>query len=403
MTNILNRFLKYIDVCTTSDDSSLTFPSSTFQLAFANALADECRDIGLMNVDVDKYGYVSAVLPSNISTPARTIIFISHMDTSPDACGLNIKPVITENYDGGIIQLKGLNLNPDEFPSLKNYIGDTIISSDGTTLLGADDKAGICEIVTAIEYIIKNNISHGDVMVLFTPDEEIGKGVDYLNVDNLGADFGFTIDGGALGELEYENFNAAAAKITITGKSVHPGTAKNIMKNASLIAGEFMTLLPESETPSSTEEYEGFYHLTNMQGNVSKAVLEYIIRDFDKNSFDLRKTFIRNAVETINKKYGHIAEIEIYDQYYNMREIIEKDMSIIELAKKSMIEVGVKPILNPIRGGTDGARLSFMGLPCPNIFTGGHNFHGPYEYIPLGSMKKAVEVIVKIVENNAKQ
>lgn len=403
MTNILNRFLKYIDVCTTSDDSSLTFPSSTFQLAFANALADECRDIGLMNVDVDKYGYVSAVLPSNISTPARTIIFISHMDTSPDACGLNIKPVITENYDGGIIQLKGLNLNPDEFPSLKNYIGDTIISSDGTTLLGADDKAGICEIVTAIEYIIKNNISHGDVMVLFTPDEEIGKGVDYLNVDNLGADFGFTIDGGALGELEYENFNAAAAKITITGKSVHPGTAKNIMKNASLIAGEFMTLLPESETPSSTEEYEGFYHLTNMQGNVSKAVLEYIIRDFDKNSFDLRKTFIRNAVETINKKYGHIAEIEIYDQYYNMREIIEKDMSIIELAKKSMIEVGVKPILNPIRGGTDGARLSFMGLPCPNIFTGGHNFHGPYEYIPLASMKKAVEVIVKIVENNAKQ
>lgn len=402
MTDILNRFLKYVNVCTASDDSSTTFPSSSFQLAFADALADECRDIGLSDVCVDEYGYVSALIPSNIDTPVKRMAFISHMDTSPDASGLNIKPVITENYNGGIIPLSGINLNPEEFPSLRNHIGDTIISTDGRTLLGADDKAGIAEIITAAEYIIENNIPHGDITILFTPDEEIGKGVDYLNVAKLNADFAFTVDGGAVGELEYENFNAAAAEITILGRSVHPGTAKGIMKNASLIAGEFMSLLPTNETPSTTECYEGFYHLTDVNGNVSKAILDYIIRDFDKDSFEQRKLFIENAVETINKKYGEIVSCKIYDQYYNMREIIEKDMSVIDLAKKSMIDVGVKPIVQPIRGGTDGARLSFMGLPCPNIFTGGYNFHGPYEYIPLSSMQKAVEVIAKIAENNTK-
>lgn len=402
MINILNRFLKYVDVCTTSDDSSSTFPSSSFQLAFADALAGECRDIGLSNVNVDKYGYVSALLPSNIHAPAKKIAFIAHMDTSPDACGLNIKPVITENYDGGIIQLEKVKLDPAEFPSLKNHIGDTIISSDGNTLLGADDKAGIAEIMTAVEYIIEKDVPHGDIIILFTPDEEIGKGVDYLDIENLGAAFGFTIDGGAIGELEYENFNAAAAEIIITGKSVHPGTAKNVMINASLIAGEFMSMLPENETPATTEGYEGFYHLTDLNGNVSKAVLHYIIRDFDKASFERRKTVIKKEANIINSKYGNIAEVKIYDQYSNMREIIEKDMSIIELAKKSMEEAGVNPVIQPIRGGTDGARLSFMGLPCPNIFTGGYNFHGPYEYIPLGSMKKAVDVIIKIAENNTK-
>lgn len=402
MTDILKRFLKYVNVCTTSDDSSSTFPSSSFQLAFADALAQECCDIGLSNVNVDNYGYVSALLPSNIDMPVKRIAFIAHMDTSPDACGLNIKPVITEKYNGGIIPLNGIKLNPEEFPSLCNHIGDTIISSDGRTLLGADDKAGIAEIITAAEYIIQNNIPHGDLIILFTPDEEIGKGVDYLNVEKLNVDFGYTIDGGAIGELEYENFNAAAAEIIITGKSVHPGTAKYIMKNASLIAGEFMALLPENETPSTTEGYEGFYHLTNVSGNVSKAVLDYIIRDFDMDSFEQRKTVIRKAVDTINNKYGEIASFKINDKYNNMREIIEKDMSIIELAEKSMNDVGVKPIIQPIRGGTDGARLSFMGLPCPNIFTGGYNFHGPYEYIPLGSMKKAAEVIVRIAENNTK-
>lgn len=402
MNNILNRFLKYVDVCTTSDDSSSTFPSSPFQLAFADALASECRDIGLLNVNVDKFGYVSAHLPANINKPVKKIAFIAHMDTSPDACGLNIKPVITENYKGEVIKLNNIELSPEEFPSLKNHIGDTIISSDGRTLLGADDKAGIAEIMTAVEYIIEKDIPHGDIVILFTPDEEIGKGVDHLNVDNLEADFGFTIDGGAIGELEYENFNAAAAEITIIGKSVHPGTAKNIMLNATLISSEFMSLLPKNETPATTEGYEGFYHLTDIIGNVSKSILHYIIRDFEKDSFEKRKTVIKNAVNIINSKYGNIADIKLYDQYNNMREIIEKDMSIIELAKKSMKDIGVNPLIQPIRGGTDGARLSFMGLPCPNIFTGGYNFHGPYEYIPLGSMIKAVEVIVKIAENNTK-
>ena len=398
MLNIMNRFLKYVNICTTSDENSNSFPSSPFQLAFGEALAEECKEIGLKEVSVDNYGYVSAFLPSNTSKQVPSVCFIAHMDTSPDASGFNIRPIITENYDGGIIKLKNRELNPDEFPSLKNYIGDTIISSDGTTLLGADDKAGIAEIITAMEYIIKNNIVHGDIRILFTPDEEIGKGVDYLDVNNLKADFGFTIDGGELGELEYENFNASSAEITIKGKSVHPGTAKGVMQNAALIAAEFVSLMPD-ETPANTEGYEGFYHLSGINGGVSEAKLYYIIRDFDNEGFNARNEKIKSVTDIINSKYGNIASCEIREQYRNMREIIEKNMDIIKLAEKSMMDCGIVPKIQPIRGGTDGARLSFMGLPCPNIFAGGHNFHGPYEFIPLNSMIKACELIVKISEN----
>lgn len=398
MLNIMNRFLKYVNICTTSDENSNSFPSSPFQLAFGEALAEECKEIGLKEVSVDNYGYVSAFLPSNTSKQVPSVCFIAHMDTSPDASGFHIRPIITENYDGGIIKLKNRELNPDEFPSLKNYIGDTIISSDGTTLLGADDKAGIAEIITAMEYIIKNNIIHGDIRILFTPDEEIGKGVDYLDINSLKSDFGFTIDGGELGELEYENFNASSAEITIRGKSVHPGTAKGVMQNAALIAAEFVSLMPD-ETPANTEGYEGFYHLSGINGGVSEAKLYYIIRDFDNEGFNARNKKIKSVTDIINSKYGNIASCEIREQYRNMREIIEKNMDIIKLAEKSMMDCGIVPKIQPIRGGTDGARLSFMGLPCPNIFAGGHNFHGPYEFIPLNSMIKACELIVKISEN----
>ena len=399
MTDILSRFLKYVDVCTTSDDSSSTFPSSSFQLAFAEALAGECRDIGLLDVNVDDYGYVHAFLPSNTDKPVKKIAFISHMDTSPDACGFNIRPVVTENYDGGIIKLNGTELNPDEFPTLKNHIGETIISSSGTTLLGADDKAGIAEIMTAMEYIIENDTPHGDITIIFTPDEEIGKGVDYLDMNSFDADFGYTVDGGAIGELEYENFNAAAAEITIHGKSVHPGTAKNVMLNASLIASEFISMLPKDETPATTEGYEGFFHLTDMKGNVSEAVLDYIIRDFDKMSFEKRKNFITSIVESVNAEYGsEVAKLDLYDEYYNMLEVLNENKNVVDIAVKAILKAGVEPIIEPIRGGTDGARLSFMGLPCPNLFTGGHNFHGPYEYVCVESMEKAVEVILNIVE-----
>ena len=398
MLNIMNRFLKYVNICTTSDENSNSFPSSPFQLAFGEALAEECKEIGLKEVSVDNYGYVSAFLPSNTSKQVPSVCFIAHMDTSPDASGFNIRPIITENYDGGIIKLKNRELNPDEFPSLKNYIGDTIISSDGTTLLGADDKAGIAEIITAMEYIIKNNIIHGDIRILFTPDEEIGKGVDYLDINSLKSDFGFTIDGGELGELEYENFNASSAEITIRGKSVHPGNAKGVMQNAALIAAEFVSLMPD-EMPANTEGYEGFYHLSGINGGVSEAKLYYIIRDFDNEGFNARNKKIKSVTDIINSKYGNIASCEIREQYRNMREIIEKNMDIIKLAEKSMRDCGIVPKIQPIRGGTDGARLSFMGLPCPNIFAGGHNFHGPYEFIPLNSMIKACELIVKISEN----
>lgn len=402
MKNVVDRFKKYISFCTTSDENSQTFPSTPSQIAFGEILKDECQTIGMTNSELDSDGYMMAFLPSNINKKVPSICFIAHMDTSPDALGFNVIPIFTENYDGGIIKLNGIELNPKEFPELKNYIGDTIISASGSTLLGADDKAGIAEIMTAMEYIIENNIPHGDITVLFTPDEEIGKGVDFLDVKKLNCDFGYTMDGGAIGELEYENFNAASAEIKIKGKSVHPGSSKGIMKNAGLIATEFASMMPENETPSTTEGYEGFYHLCDITGNVSEATLCYIIRDFDKESFESRKKFIQEVTDKINLKYGNIAQCTIYDQYYNMSEVIKNHMDIIELAKKSMEEIGITPKIQPIRGGTDGARLSFMGLPCPNIFAGGHNFHGPYEFVPVNSMKKAVELIVKIAENNTK-
>ena len=402
MSNVLDRFLKYVKTCTTSDENSETFPSSSTQLAFGDALVEECRAIGLSDVKKDEFGYVYGFLPANTDREAPSIAFISHMDTSPDASGLNVQPVITENYDGGIIHLKGLDIDPAEFPEIKAYKGETIISSDGTTLLGADDKAGIAEIMTAIEYIQENNIEHGRICVLFTPDEEIGKGVDFLDVSKLGCDFGYTIDGGGIGELEFENFNAASAEIVIKGKSVHPGTAKGIMKNAAMIAAKFASCMPSDETPQTTEGYEGFYHLADIHGGVSEASLYYIIRDFDENNFRKRKDFIKELSDKFDKKYDCIKKCEVKDQYRNMKEIIEENMSIIELAEKSMKECDIKPIIQPIRGGTDGARLSFMGLPCPNIFAGGHNFHGPYEYVPLSSMEKAVLLIAKIAENAVK-
>lgn len=398
MSDILSRFLKYVNICTASDEEADTFPSSPFQLAFGEALTEECISIGLEDARMDSHGYVTACLSPNTDKATPAICFIAHMDTSPEASGLNVRPVITENYDGGIIHLDGIDLDPDEFPDLKNYTGSTIISAGGKTLLGADDKAGIAEIMTAMEYIINNDVPHGFIRVLFTPDEEIGRGVDYLDAASLGCDFGYTMDGGAIGELEYENFNAASAEIIIKGKSIHPGTAKGIMKNAALIASDFATLMPSDETPSATEGYEGFYHLCDIKGGVSEARLHYIIRDFDAESFESRKRFITSLAEKVGEKYGVSVECTIEEQYRNMREIIEQHKETVELAKDAMLDCGIVPKIQPIRGGTDGARLSFMGLPCPNIFAGGHNFHGPYEFVPLESMEKASELIVKIVE-----
>ena len=401
MKTVTERFLTYVKHHTTSDEDSRSFPSTKNQLTFAAFLAKECEAIGLQSVFVDEYGYVTATLPGTMQdTP--TIGFIAHMDTSPDASGENILPNIVENYDGGNIPLNGTSLSPDEFPFLKDYIGQTLITSDGTTLLGADDKAGIAEILTAMEYLIAHpEISHGDIRIAFTPDEEIGKGVDFFDVASFGADFAYTLDGGRIGELEYENFNAARAIIRIKGKNVHPGTAKNVMVNAALIGTEIASLLPEREIPAKTEGYEGFFHLCSFQGDVTSATLTYIIRDFDKDSFEHRKDLIRLMVERKNTQHQGAIELELRDEYYNMLSQVEPHMEIVDLAKQAMLDCGVTPIIQPIRGGTDGARLSFMGLPCPNLFAGGHNFHSNYEFIPVASMKKAVQMIIRIAELGA--
>lgn len=398
--NVKNRFLTLIKTDTTSDDASKDFPSTEAQVYFAEALASLCAEIGLQEVKIDKYCYVTAALPSNIEENVPVIGFISHMDTSPDCSGRGIAPVITENYNGKDIILNNTVLSPKEFPSLLNYKGQTLISSDGTTLLGSDDKAGISEILTAMEYLMANpDIKHGKIKIAFTPDEEIGRGVDYFDVPSFGCDFAYTIDGGKLGELSTETFNAAAANIKIKGKSVHPGSAKDIMINAALAAAEFSSLLPEAETPSHTEGREGFYHLTSIEGNVENAELNYIIRDFDKDSFNARKAKITEITDSLNKKYGAgTVKTVITDQYENMYQVLKNRADITERAAAAMKKAGVVPVIEPIRGGTDGARLSFMGLPCPNLFTGGHNFHGPYEYIPLESMVKAVEVIINIAK-----
>lgn len=398
MKTVTERFLTYVKHHTTSDETSDTFPSTKRQLAFAAFLAKECEAIGLQSVSMDAYGYVTALLPGNTAN-APTIGFISHMDTSPDASGENVLSNIVENYDGKAIPLNGTVLSPKEFPSLKEYIGQTLITSDGTTLLGADDKAGIAEILTAAEYLLAHpEIPHGAIRIAFTPDEEIGKGVDFFDVDKFHADFAYTLDGGRIGELEYENFNAARAIIRIKGKNVHPGSAKNVMKNAALIGTEIASLLPERETPAKAEGYEGFFHLCSFEGDVTSAALNYIIRDFNADSFAHRKELLRLIVERKNAQYNNCIELDLRDEYYNMLSQIEPHMEIVSLAKQAMLDCGITPIIQPIRGGTDGARLSFMGLPCPNLFAGGHNFHSNYEYIPVPSMEKAVSMIVRIAE-----
>lgn len=400
---VVEKFLKYISIDTQSDDSSSSTPSTAKQLELAKVLFDELNSLGLKDVSIDDKGYVMATLPSNIDKKVPIIGFIAHMDTSPDMSGKDIKPQRIENYDGGDIILnkdKNIVLSPSEFPELKKYIGQTLLTTDGNTLLGADDKAGIAEIMTAIEHLVNNpQLKHGEIKIGFTPDEEIGRGVDHFDVSKFGAEYAYTIDGGGLGELEYENFNAAYAKVIINGRNIHPGYAKGKMYNSLLIAMELNSLLPVNERPEYTSGYEGFYHIIKFNGTVEKTTIEYIIRDHDKNKFDSKKDFIKKVCEFINSKNPQInVQLELKDQYYNMKEKIEPVMHIIEIAKKAMELCDVKPIVVPIRGGTDGSRLSYMGLPCPNIFAGGHNFHGKLEYIPIESMEKAVEVILKIIE-----
>lgn len=399
---VLERFLSYISIDTESDASSPTTPSTDKQWDLARKLHQELIDMGMSDVTIDEHAYVMATLPSNVDHEVPTIGFISHFDTTPDYTGKNIKPQIIENYDGGDIPLKGsdLILSPDYFESLKNYIGQTIITTDGTTLLAADDKAGITEIMTAVKYLIDHpEIKHGAIKVGFTPDEEIGRGAHKFDVEKFGADWAYTMDGSQVGELEYENFNAAGAVVTFHGKIVHPGYAKGKMINSMYVASEFIESLPKLETPEHTEDYQGFFHLHNMKGSVEKTELHYIIRDHDREHFEARKEMLLKLVSELNEQYDREAvSIEINDQYYNMREKVEPVMHIVDVAEKAMKELGITPLIKPIRGGTDGSQLSYMGLPCPNIFAGGHNFHGPYEYVPLESIVKATEVIVKIAE-----
>jgi len=404
---ILNRFLKYIQIDTQSDENSKTYPSTKKQFDLANVLVNELKEIGLSDVEVDKYGYVTATLISNIEKDIPVIGFLSHMDTAPDMSGKNVRPQVFENFKGNDILLNkesDIKIAVKDFPELKDYIGQTIITASGNTLLGADDKAGIAEIMTAMEYLTSNpEIQHGTIKVAFTPDEEIGKGVDHFNVKKFGADYAYTLDGGSIGELEYENFNAAGIAIQIQGRNIHPGYAKGRMINAILVATELNEMLPIEQRPELTTGYEGFFHIIKFFGTVETSEIHYIIRDHDREKHEYKKALIKNAVEFINKKYnGEIAQYKLEDQYYNMREKIEPVYHIVEQAKQAMIEVGVTPNIKPIRGGTDGARLSYMGLPCPNIFTGGHNYHGRYEFISLESMEKAVQVILKIIEKSTK-
>lgn len=403
LQKLVDRFLKYVSFNTQSDEQSTTIPSTIGQLEFARYLADELKEIGLEDVVIDEFGYVMATLPANEERKS-VIGFIAHLDTSPDVSGENINPKIVEYYGKPITLNKEskITLSPVDFPVLNKYIGQKIIVTDGTTLLGADDKAGIAEIVTAMEYLLNNpNIKHGKVRIAFTPDEEIGRGVDKFDVKKFGADFAFTVDGGGVGEIEYENFNAAKAKITINGLNVHPGKAKNKMKNSILIAMELINMLPSHQTPEHTDNYEGFYHITEIQGNVEKTVLNYLIRDHDKEEFEKKKHLLIKIVDHLNIKYGsRTVQLIMLDQYYNMKEKIEPNYQIVELAIKAMNEIGIKPQVVPIRGGTDGSKLSFMGLLCPNIFAGGHNFHSKYEFIPISSLEKAMFTIVKIIQLN---
>ncbi len=404
---LVERFLKYVKIDTQSNEESTTCPSTEKQFDLAKVIIEDLKEIGMSDISIDENGYIMATLPSNIDKEVPTVGFIAHMDTAPDYSGKDVKPRIVENYDGGEIVLNEAQntvMSPVDFPELPNYKGQDLIVTDGTTLLGADNKAGIAEILEAMDYLVKHpEIKHGEIKVGFTPDEEIGRGANLFNVEKFGAKYAYTIDGGEIGELEYENFNAATATIKINGRNIHPGTAKNKMVNSAIIGMELNAMLPSDQRPEHTEKYEGFFLLINMSGTVENTSMTYIIRDHDREKFAVKKELMENTAEYLNKKYGAgCVELEIKDSYFNMREKIEPVMEVVEIAKKSMEEAGVTPIIKPIRGGTDGARLSYMGLPCPNIFTGGHNFHGKFEYIPVQSMKKSVEVIVKVVENYTK-
>lgn len=408
MQNITDRFLKYISFDTQSDPNSDTVPSTEKQWDIARYLAKELEEIGMEDVSLDENAYIMATLPSNVDYMVPTIGFIAHFDTSPDYTAKNVKPQLHENYDGGDIVLnksEQIILSPSYFEDLLLYKGQTLITTDGTTLLGADDKAGVAEIVTAMEYLIQHpEIKHGKIRVGFTPDEEIGKGAHKFDVEKFGAEWAYTMDGSEVGELEYENFNAAGADVTVHGKIVHPGYAKGKMVNSMLIATDFIKSLPEHEIPQETTGYEGFFHLHDIKGSVEKTVLQYIIRDHDMALFEKRKNLMLEAAEKINKKLGLEAiEIEIKDQYFNMKEKVEPVMHIVDIAEEAMKLLGIEPIIKAIRGGTDGSQLSYKGLPCPNIFAGGHNFHGRYEYVPVESMVKATKVIVKIAELTAQQ
>ena len=401
MSKVADLFIKLVKYDTQSNSRSTSYPSTSKQMDFAHVLADECRRIGLTDVNVDKYGYVTATLPANLpaGSDAPTIGFLAHMDTSPDASGNNVNPRVVTSYDGKDIPLNNrISLTPDEFPSLLKYIGQDIIVTDGNTLLGADNKAGIAEILAAMEQLLADpTIHHGKIRVAFTPDEEIGHGVDFFDVDAFGCEFAYTLDGGEIGEIVTESFNASQARFTITGKSVHPGTAKGVMVNAALIAGEIIAALPQNETPATTENYEGFYHLSGVSGGVENAELTYILRDHDADILKKREEFVARLADNLNKKYGEgTVDVAVTEQYRNMHEVLKDQPQIAEIAKNAIIEAGITPIIRPIRGGTDGSRLSFMGLPCPNIFAGGHNAHGPYEYVPIPSMEAAVQVVVNI-------
>jgi len=402
--DLVDRFLLYVQKDTQSDEDTDLVPSTPAQMSFAKDLTEELKHSGLQDVVLDGNGYVMATLPANTNEARPVIGFIAHIDTSPDLTGRHVCPQIVRSYPGGNIILdpeERVVLSPSDFPELSNYVGQDLICTNGKTLLGADDKAGIAEIVTAMEYLTAHpEIKHGKIRIAFTPDEEIGKGPDHFNVEAFGANFAYTMDGGEIGELEYENFNAASAKITFKGRNVHPGYAKHKMLNSIRIANQFVEMLPRSETPEHTEGYEGFYHLTSFHGDVETTVLSYIIRDHDRDRFERRKKEVEHIVNKINSEYGpSVATLNLKDQYYNMREKIDPDnMHVVNLAIAAMEAVGVTPQVRPIRGGTDGARLSFMGLPCPNIFAGGLNFHGRFEFVPIPSMEKAMQVIIKIAE-----
>lgn len=407
MKPIIERFISYVTIDTESDPNSQTTPSTEKQWDLANKLVDELKVMGMQDVTIDDNAYIMATLPSNVDHNVPTIGFISHFDTTPDFTGANVNPQIIEDYDGKDIILnkeQNIILSPDYFEDLLLYKGQTLITTDGTTLLGADDKAGITEIMEAMKYLINHpEIKHGTIKVGFTPDEEIGRGAHKFDVEKFGADWAYTMDGSQIGELEYENFNAAGAVVTIKGKSVHPGYAKEKMVNSISIANEFINMLPKNEVPEHTEGREGFFHLYASKGSIEHSELQFIIRDHDKTTFEARKEVMQKIAVQLNKKYNNAVSLEIKDQYYNMKEKVEPVFHIVETAKQAMEDLGITPIIKPIRGGTDGSQLSYMGLPCPNIFAGGHNFHGKYEYVPVESMEMAVKVIVRIAQLTAEK